>query len=287
MKEGNTMPMKRKPYRKGYHRGDGPRVLRLLGGAGAHLSYDGAAGDWWVHFALTSVNRLRIVSWLCMHPGEHRTRAIEANLGLAPGRAIELLTGMRSCSLVEARLDTTGRAPMWMWSITEQGRRYLWRFGWVVGRLVPGVWAEDNYRGRVDVAPWEALAKDAAPTLLRPIALATARFLWEFGPTTIAEIVRILGTDTASVGNRLAVWSRLGWIRPAGRVKVKRSGNPNARYTAMSWAFTHEGLHAMERHCHALRWAAQNSGYDVPPDDRFYLGDDRVHWYEVEFTTSG
>jgi hypothetical protein len=221
-----------------------------------------------------------------MHAGEHRTRAVEQSLGLGQGRAIELLTGMRSCGLVASRLDATSRAPVWLWSVTEEGRRYLWRFGWVVGRLVPGIWTEDTYKGRVDVAPWEALAEDAAPTLLRPIALATARFLWTFGPTTVAEIMRTLDTDSASVGNRLAVWSRLGWVRPVGRVNVKGPGHPGPRLTARTWAFTRDGLQAMERHCHALRWAAQNSGYKVPPDDRFYLENDLIHWYEVEFTTN-
>jgi hypothetical protein len=274
-------------------RGAGFAVIRPVAAGGPCIAYEGAARDWWVHFALGSITRLRIITWLGTHPGEHKRTTIERALNLYCQAGEDALMAMRSCSLVTARIvyrtkcdaPKPGTFATWLWSVTEEGRRYLWRYGWVTGRLVPGIWREDTFYGSVDVCPCDALATHAVGSLLRPRAMSIARMLWTLGPITTGDIARTLAANDGEVYGRLAAWQKSGWT-------VRQSVPPRARRPIEArnpvrwrWRFTREGLQAMERHCHALRWAAQNTGYDVPPDDRFLLGEDQVHWYTVEFTT--
>jgi hypothetical protein len=291
MKEGHQMPVPRKPYRKGYRRGDGPQAVYTLGGNGYHLSYEGIGGDWWVHFSLCSVPRLRILTWLCLQDEARPTRAVERALGLRKGRAIERLIGMQSAGLVAARIAPRHEAQKlglcadmnYLWNATEEGRRYLWRYGWVTGRLVPNIWTHDTFHGRTDVCPCDVLAADAAPSLLRPAALGDAYLLWTTGPTTVGRLEQLSGQGGTL--HRLQMWQSLGWTEQKGEVCITHPRAPGRRRTATLWGFNRTGLKALERHCHALRWAAQNSGYQVPEDDRFLLGEDQVQWYTEEFTT--
>jgi hypothetical protein len=272
--------------------GSGFAELRTVAAGGPCIAYGEGAGDWWVHFALASVIRLRIITWLCTHPGEHKRTAIERDLRLYPATGEDALMAMRSCGLVAGRIVYHTRQPVpkprtrstCFWSATQEGRRYLWRYGWVTGRLVPGVWTHDTFHGSTDACPCEALAADAAQSLLRPRAMAVAYILWTSSPIAVRDIARVLSLPTGDVHGRLVAWWKRGWVQ---RRRVERPGHarPDRNPLQWRWAFTREGLQAMERHCHALRWAAQHSGYQVPPDDRFLLGDDRVHWYTVEFTT--
>lgn len=264
--------------------GEGSSVIREVAGGGRDIVYGGGAGDWWVHFTLAGRTRLRIITWLCTHAGEHTEAAIERALGLSTGNARDGLMAMRSCSLVEARMVRRSgkRASAWHWRVTECGRQYLWRYGWVTGRLVPGSWTDDTFEGRVDVCPCEVLARDAVASLLRPLALAVAYALWQMSPVSLEQIGKALGKPSCYVRYFVAGWQKRGWVEreaaPESNYRVTR------RRPKYVWRFTREGLRTLERHVRALRWAAQNSGYDVPPDDRFLLGEDRVGWYTLEYT---
>jgi predicted ArsR family transcriptional regulator len=272
--------------------GRGPARVFVLGGKGRPLSYEGAAADWWVHYALCSVRRLRILTWLCLHDGEHGARELAEALGLTKRQGETHLMALRWCGLVDGRwlpggreADTGARVRcQWRWSAAEPGRRYLWRFGWVTGRLVPGIWREDTYYGGADVCPCDALTADADANLLRPTALAVAYMLWTSGPVTCGTLAEVLGISAPLIRDLLGRWDALGWTRSEKRERPWAVGW-FAEQREQVWRFTPYGLRAMERHCHALRWAAQHSGYTPPPDDKFFLNENGPHWVHCEFTT--
>lgn len=260
--------------------GEWPEVVRVIAGGGREIIYDGAAADWWVHFALAGVTRLRVISWLCMHPGEHTCAVIEAALGLTQSASRNGLVAMQACGLVAGRVVSLEKVSAWRWSVTEEGRKYLWRYGWVTGRLAPGSWADDTFDGRTDAPPWDVLARYAVPSLLRPLAMATAYALWQLSPVSLEYLGHVVGKPSCYVRYFVTGWQRRGWVlrepAPQGNYRVTR------RRPRWRWKFTRAGLEAMERHIQALRWAAQNSGYDVPSDDRFLMEQDKVNWYSIE-----
>jgi hypothetical protein len=129
------------------------------------------------------------------------------------------------------------------------------------------------------------LAVDAAPSLLRPTQMAAAHLLWDGGPMSAWQMAELLGISRGAVHLYLRSWVRLGWV---ARVETVRNGywrTHAACRGAWQWKFTRAGLSGLERHAHALRWAAQHSGYEVPADDRFLLGEDRTGWLVPEFTS--
>jgi hypothetical protein len=226
-----------------------------------------------------------------MHGGEHGASALAAALGNC--KAYDALMGMRWCGLVdcrpmplpERRKPRPDAIYKWLWRATEEGRRYLWRYGWVTGRLVPGTWSEDTYFGSADVCPCDALARDGAPSLLRPTALATAHLLWMLGPMTARQMAEMLGLSRGAVHLYLRTWARLGWVAQTETVWNAYWRLHPECHRAWQWKFTRTGLAGLERHAHAVRWAAQHSGYDVPADDRFYLNEDRTGWLVYDFTS--
>jgi hypothetical protein len=262
-------------------------------GRGRAPSYEGAAADWWVHFALASIRRLQIQTWLCTHPGPHQRRHIAAALGLQPHHLTKPLTAMYHSSLVTAqwvpggRRADTGRLQRhkWLWAASEDGRKYLWRYGWVTGRLVPGIWTHDDYRGTPELDPIQALAQDARASFLRPVALAAAYLLWQTAPTTTRFLSDTLGVDVGSLDRFLHAWHAEGVTDYVPGVHPPRRHIPRGP-APKKWRFTPHGLRAMETHCHALRWAAQHSGYTPPPDDKFFRNEEGPGWVQCEFTAA-
>jgi hypothetical protein len=278
--------------KKSYHRlGQGPARLPTLGGKGRRLRYENGAADWWVHAALCSVHRLRLLTWLCTHPGEHPVADIARGLAITRSRAHIPLMSLRWHGLAEARWVPAGPRPTgdkrqyhWLWSTPQLVRLYLWRFGWVAGRLVPGIWRQDTWYGETDVDPCAALLADASNHLLRPTSLAAAYLLWTAGPISVRRMAQLVGHPENLVEAQLIRWQRQGWAVWKTGPRFTDGDTSRARQPRV-WSFRREGLSAMERHCHALRWASQHSGYIPPPDDRFFLGEDRANWLVGEFTT--
>jgi hypothetical protein len=261
------------PEGETFRRGMGPRCLYAFAGGGRGLTYEGAAGDFWVHFSLCTVARLRLLSYLCANGPTRPPKAASA-LGIHYNTVLIALNGMKDCRLVASRPSAIvtpvsrarkGGVYALDWDATEDGRKYLWRYAWVTGKLSPGLWSEDTWNGQTDTPPWEALAQYAQPSLLRPAHLAIAYWMRDTQPIEKFRLANLLGLPVSTVHHAIQRWAALGWVE----TREPRPALIGGRFPTGGRA--------------AVRWAGQNSGYAPPDDDPFLNHTFGPDWVEMTF----
>ena len=264
-------------------RGTGARVVRAHGGPGQPGCDDGTAQNWMLHPALCGVSRLRIVSWLCAN-GPAKSLDIVKALRVPYISAMDMLNGMRSYWLVEATPIQGEKPRAWewqggawgvRWSVSDGGRRWLWRFGWVTNRLVPRWWDGVHWTEEDMAEPWQVLREDAEPSLMRPSWLALAKLMQGFGPLNRLEYAKALGMPSSAVAPSLRKWQQAGWLKLDWKPTRLEEIQPPHGPRAPRYLWNRAGIDVLGRHARALRWAAQHSGYAVPDDD-FYLLDQDI-----------
>jgi hypothetical protein len=115
----------------------------------------------------------------------------------------QYLTAMRWCMLVSSRwlpgyYDPRTRIttpPRYGWAVTDAGRRFLWRFGWVTGRLVPNAWNASAHLQDTAEDPCHALGQHASIHFMRPMSMALADLLWQLGPISVGRLAASLGIE--------------------------------------------------------------------------------------------
>lgn len=270
-------------------RGEGPVRLRAGGGVGRSPSYDDGCADYTVWISLTSIMRLRMMSYLCVR-GAQRAPALAAALGLSRVSVWAALWGMnatwlvtpREAAIVSARSRSkAGGCYAMEWEATETGRKWLWRYGWVTRRIASMegfMWTDSGFEGRNDVMPWDVARDHAEPSLLRPVAMATARHLVSWGPLQVPRIAEDLGFRRSVVEQYIRRWDAMGWLtRSSGDMCPRSYWTPNYQEAAPQWSFNEYGEAALDRHAAALRWVSQTCGYVPPADDVFLRDEDMVN----------
>lgn len=262
-------------------RGEGPRVLNITGGFGPRPTFEGAALDWHLCPALTSVGRLRTVSLLC----ERRNLTISEvarELGLNPWSLHCSMWGLRNFHLLECHPTgpprRRGRSEVYAleWNVTDFGRAWLWRFARMTNRLGTYSWDAPAFHGDADIPPWEALRLHGQNTLCRPAGLATARFLMDWGPTYMGRGRAQLGLPVVS--HYVRKWRAMGWLTEAPRRTPRY--REHVRYNERRVQFTMEAHQAIGNHVDALCWVARRCGYEGDTWVEDYLKDLHPDWFE-------
>lgn len=278
-------------------RGQGPVGIKVYGGGGRSPVYEEGAADYNVYHSMTSITRLRMMSYLCLH-GPIRIPALARKLAVPEISVRTAMWGLKSTWAVEGTPSAisrghsrskTGGCYAMDWDATETGRKWLWRYGWVTRRIGADMgWLSAGYGGRLDVMPYDVLRDYAEPTLLRPLALAVARFLMYEKPTQGPEIAEMLGFNRCVVEQYLKRWYVRGWISQLdGELCVRSYWAPDCVVAAPRWTLNRDGEAAMYRHADTLRWASQTCGY-VPPEDDDFLNDrDMVNYLPAVFYSAG
>lgn len=261
--------------------GTGPRVI-YVGSRGAWPRHDETSANWPLWPSMSSITRLRVMSYLCQH-GPARTVTIARILGAPAGSVRAALWGLKSTWAVSAAESAVERRNPFTrggffsidWSATDTGRKWLWRYGWVTRRIGWDLeWQAAGYEGRLDVMPYDVLRDYADPSLLRPVSLALMYYLTRCPPEQTSTIAEHCGFSYFVAHKRLNAWWRLGWVEKTQNAVEPRSYfAPDCVTEAPRWLLTERGKRAVERHTAALRWASQTAGYTPPPDDPF-LNDD-------------
>lgn len=285
----------KRPEGERYLRGEGPRRLKAIGGVGRPPSYDDGAADYTLYVSLTSISRLRMMSYLCIH-GAMRIPALARALELPEISVRNAMWGLKATWMVEGRpapiargysRSRTGGCWAMDWEATETGRKWLWRFGWVTGRIglaCDWSWPGRGFQNRFDLAPYTVLRDYAEPTLLRPVALAVARYLLYWSPESGPTIAEKLGLGRCVVEQYIKRWHRLGWLtQREGAINGRSYFAPDCTHAAPKWEFTRHGEDAVDRHVDALRWVSQTCGYTPYEDDPFLLGKDKVNYVQAEY----
>lgn len=258
-------------------KGSGPRVINV-GSKGLWPRHE-RAEDWPVWPSMSSVTRLRVMSYLCQHEPV-RTTAVARALG-APYMSVNgALWGLKSTwavSLCESPVtkwcpSKRGGCYAIDWSATDTGRKWLWRYGWVTRRIGwDQEWQAAGYEGRLDLMPYDVLRDHAEQSLLRPTSLALMHYLTRCPPEQSTTMADHLCLNVSAVQRRVYAWWRLGWVEKTQNAVEPRSYlAPNCAEAAPRWLLTERGKHAVERHTAALRWASQTAGYTPPADDPFF-----------------
>ncbi|HEY3413956.1 MAG TPA: hypothetical protein VGM51_13025 [Armatimonadota bacterium] len=276
-------------------RGQGPTGIKMYGGGGRSPMYDEGAADYNVYPSMTSITRLRMMSYLCLH-GPIRIPALARKLDVPEITVRQGMWALKSTWAVEGNPSVIGRGYSrsrtggcysMEWDATETGRKWLWRYGWVTRRIGPDFqwyWPGWGFDLRWDLAPYDVLRDYAEPTLLRPAAMAIARFLMYENPTQGPKIAEMLGFNRCMVEQYLKRWYARGWIDHLdGELCVRSYWAPDCVVAAPRWTLTRYGEAAMYRHADALRWASQTCGYTPPEDDDFLNDRDMVNYLPAVF----
>jgi DNA-binding MarR family transcriptional regulator len=245
-----------------------------FGGSGSVPTYDGRAGENPFHYALTGKTRLMILTHLAAH-GRSSVPEMTTLYGWRRDKIKEILPAFQRAHLVERVI---GRRPAawchrntWRnppcWEITDVGRRWLWRYGWIMRRLWPicPYDLETPLRHDTPEAPVLALEQGAHRDLLRPAAVAVTMEIMIWGPCTRKEMQQSLEMQPTSANYHLDRFRKNGWAESFRRP-------PQRRYerVVVRWRFTPEGKTAVERHVDAIRRAATASGYFPTKEDLDY-----------------
>ena len=290
----------RRPEGEQYLRGEGPRRLKANGGGGRPPSYEEGAADYTVHVGMTSITRLRMMSYLCVH-GPLRIPALARKLEVPEISVRNCMWGLKATWAVEGRPSAIGRPHhsrsktggcyAMDWEASEDGRKWLWRYGWVTRRIGPDFdwgWPGKGFQHRFDLAPYDVLRDYAEPTLLRPVGLAVARFLVYNAAEQGPKIAELLGFRRGVVDQYLKRWSERGWLTRLSGDGCRRSYlAPDCVGAAPRWKLNGSGEAAIYRHADALRWVSQTCGYRPPEDDDFLCDRDMVDYLPAQFCSGG
>lgn len=271
-------------------RGMGIQKYPATGGRGASPRFGGAADDFWVHPALTSIPRLRVISYLANHIAL-TVKDIARALNLSESSVRYYIESFNSYHFVQGTpvygavrpAPTPGLVKM-LWNITKDGRKHLWRYAWVTTRVCGNYSITDTFDRQAPILPWNALRDDAHYSLLRPVALAAASYIRFYGPAAQPELERINGFRQGAADIPIAAWRKLGWI-DAARPKydpLSRFHKKGHRH-APKWQITRAGIDGMERHGTALVWAGFLSGYEDIENDKVFNDQDLVHYLKFNY----
>jgi hypothetical protein len=242
--------------------------------------------------------RLRMMSYLCVR-GAQRAPALAAALGVSRVSVWAALWGMKATWLVTPRAaaiksarsrSKSGGCYAMEWEATETGRKWLWRYGWVTRRIASMehyMWPDSGFEGQYDVLPWDVVRDHAEASLLRPVAMATARHIVFWGPLQGPRIAEDLGLRRSVVEQYIRRWDARGWlVRSGGDLCPRSYWTPNYQEAAPLWAFNLRGEKALDRHAEALRWVSQTCGYVPPKDDVFLRDADMVNYVQSYYYDS-
>jgi hypothetical protein len=220
---------------------------------------EGIGVHWDVHPGLTSVLRLRLVSYLEREGWKRGPEAARA-LSLPLTSVHQALNGLFDGFLLEKRAAAIG----WPYSRSRTGGVYAleWRVsgrgaGWVDGfvaktlELLPFLRLEEmpvTERGDVDAF----LARDGQTALMRPARMAVAyRLVWR-GACADNSLARELGMRRCSVQSVYRDFARRGWIEDAGAWFDAYGRFGYVRRRAPRYEFTMAGRAALEGHVRAV-----------------------------------
>jgi hypothetical protein len=177
------------------------------------------------------------------------------------------------------------------WEVTEEGRKWLWRYGWVTQRIwfsPDWSWPGKGFQYRFDLAPYTVLRDYAEPSFLRPAALAIVRHIVYWGPLQAPRIADDLGFKRSMVEQYIRRWRLRGWLTKLdGSISGRSYFAPACVQAAPKWEFNREGEAAIECHVDALCWVAQTCGYIPFEDDPYLLGEDCQGYVQARFYRSG
>lgn len=212
-------------------RGKGPREIAVAS-RGDWPPYGEGSAAWPVWPSMSSITRLRVMSYLCQHRPAG-SPAIARDLGIAPTTVRSVLWGLKStwavsvCARPAKRRrpkSSAGNIKYLDWQATDTGRKWLWRYGWVTRRIGWDLeWQAAGYESRLDVMPYDVLRDHAEPSLLRPTPLAVMWYLTRCPPEQTPTIADHCGFSYFSVHALLQKWWRLGWVEKTQNAVEPRS----------------------------------------------------------------
>lgn len=256
------------------------RFFDTGGKGGIPSSRDGAA-LWWVCPYLTSVPRLLLTTHLAVNgptPMADLARMLPTELSnLHP--LVKAMAGNHVLETWIEKVHLPGRfacgqmKPVRVAAITDIGRRYLWRYGWVTRRVYFSDFLDYPLRDDVPSDPMQAIRECVRVEFLRPASLSLAFQLALFGATPLQGLYRYAG-NRALTFFLLHKWREAGVVGRRGRDLLSQVFNDEDW-----WELTPAGRYALKRHVDAMRRVCAASGYVIEREcEIHYPVGDGVIW---------
>lgn len=234
------------------------RVPRYLdsGGPGTIPSARGQAARWWVPFQYTSVSRLMMATRLAMGPATFDE--ISRLTGMFPEDAYKIMRNWVERRLAEwpkvYRMAGNRMKPCRELTLTEDGKRDLWRYAIVTRRMRIGDGSEPPLRSDMPEDPLEALRLYARKEFLRPTAMSLVEELIGWPRQSCSDMGRHIGSLNGAA-THLRNFRRADLVTDVGSLVFKGSC-----YRRQLWVLNDYGLECLDRHIDALRRAALATG---------------------------
>lgn len=228
------------------------------GGSGIMPTSVGRAAKWWVPFQYTSIQRVLMATRLAAGPAT--MKELEAVTGGYQSVIWHIVQNWVGQRFAEWTMHYPGGAHRGMRerivTLTETGRRDLWRFGWVTRRLR---FSENDDPPLLPDMPEDALEAVrlyARKELLRPAALAVMdELLMWGGKQNVREMAGHTG-NLAATRAYMDIFRKAGFVTDIGPRETKYR-----QITYPRWVLNTYGLEVVDRHIDALRRMSGASGY--------------------------
>lgn len=271
-----TTPVPYDGFGKGYRR------VPVMSSRG--VNDQGKARHWQLHPALLTATRLMLITHISMR-GPCTTVELSEACGISLRKIGMKLRRLEFMALIDSRQVPGRRNPNGgpghvarEWSITENGRRALWRVGWVSRDVLHAPWDDVPLRDDVESDPVQAIRRHVVNSWLRPLGLQCARILIAPGwsPISIHQMSRLGEMHQGQVWRIVQQLRRRGWVTAdPDSFAYDSSGIPYPK-----WKMNADGKEALGRHVDALRRAGRTTGWTLEPDNSAYqMTDEHGEFY--------